>query len=176
MNIRGNEPEYDLTAIIVKPLYFGMMVNILLPAALLFICYYVNNNYQFENRLPDLANTLFYVFAFLALAQGGLALWWRSKRYAAPMIRRQETFEADFAHGLLERSKPIFMLIASSAGWGFLYFFLTARFGETAMFVVYSFVLFQFVRPRLSMVEKLLVQQEELVAQGHFRTGGLELR
>lgn len=176
MNERNKNPEYDIMAMIAKPLYFGMMVNILLPAGLLFICYYLSNNYQLDNQIPDLANSLFYIFAFLALAQGGLALWWRNKKYAAPMIRRPETFEADFTHGLLDRSRPIFLLIASSAGWGLIYFFLTARFQEAAMFVVYSFVLFQVVRPRIGMVEKLLAEQEELVAQGRFREGGLELR
>ena len=162
------ENKTNLATIIVKPLYFGLVSNIVIPVALLMVCYYANNNYYIENKIENTANIVFYVFAFLALAEAGFVLWWRNLLYNKPMIRRAETFEADFEQALLARSKPVFMLIASISLYGYIYFYLTGRFAEAVLYVVFSFLVFQVVRPRYSMVKKLLVHQQELVDNGIF--------
>jgi uncharacterized membrane protein len=167
------EGDYDVTAMIAKPLYFGMLVNILIPAALLFICYYLERNYYVENRIPGAANALFYIFCAVAFAQAVTALWWRNKSHNAPMIRREESFEYDVTTELLRRSKPVFLLIASISVWGYIYFGLTGRFSESVVYVVFSFIVFQFVRPRYGSVERLIYRQEQFVKVGEYMGGGL---
>lgn len=165
--------DYDLTSMIIRPLYFGTLVNVVIPAVLLFGCYYISNRLYTENHIPGFANTLFYVFSFLALAQAALALWLRNRRLEAPMVRSEQSFEHDIAAELLRRLKPVFFLIAGISIWGYIYFFLTGRFVETAMFVVFSFIVFQFIRPRFGAVRKLIAYQQELVKRGEFMGGGL---
>lgn len=167
------DEEYDLTGVIARPLYFGMMFNIVVPAALLFVCYYLENNTYVENRIPGIANGLFYVFAALALVQAGVALWWRNQSLAKPMVRREESLEHDIGEELLRRSKPVFLLIAAITLWGYVYFLLTGRFTEAVVFIVFEFVVFQVVRPRYGSVRKLIDFQKALAERGHLMGGGL---
>ncbi len=167
-----SEDRYDVTSLVAKPLYFGMVMNVMLPAAILFLCYYANNNYFVENRIPALANTLFYVFAVFAVAESGLAVWWRNKRFREPMIRREKTFERDLLMSLITFCRKLFLLTTSISVWGFIYFLLTGRFQECAVFVILSFLVFQVVRPRYGSVRKLIATQEELVEKGQFTEHG----
>jgi len=176
MRPKEHDQEYDLTGMIVGPLYFGMLVNIVLPAALLFLCWWVNNNYQPENRIPDLANTIFYVFIVISLLQAAAALWWRHKSFQKPMVRRIENLESDIKQALLQRSRSVFLLIASIALWGYVYFYLTGRFQESAVFVIFSFVVFQIIRPRYGSVKKLVGQQKKLAEQGKLLQDGSSIR
>ena len=66
---------------------------------------------------------------------------------ARPMVKREESFELDIAAELTRRSKPVFLMIAAVAIWGYLWFVLTGQFFESAMFVIFSFIVFQAVRP-----------------------------
>jgi hypothetical protein len=167
------DADYDLAAMIARPLYFGMMFNIVIPAALLFGCHYLSSNTYMTNYIPGIANGLLYVFAFLALGQAALALWWRNLLMAKPMVIREASFEYDIGNELLKRSKPVFLLIAAITFWGYAYFLLTGRFAESAIFVVFSFVVFQVVRPRYGSVGKLIRYQRALVDRGHLMGGGL---
>lgn len=160
------DDKYDLARMIVKPLYFGLVVNVTIPMVLLMICYYFSNNYYMENRVGGMANVLFYGFAVLALSEAGLALWWRSSMFKKPMIRRAETFETDFSASLLNRARRVFLVIAFICLYGYIYFFLTGRFQEAVFYVVFSFIVFQVVRPRYGWVRKLIAYQKNLVERG----------
>lgn len=161
----------DLNRLIVGPLYFGLLVNVVAPMVILFICYWYNNNNLMDNQLGPNANMVFYLFAAIAIAQGGLALWWRKRLFDKPMIRRPDTFEHDLQRGLINRSRPVFLLIAAISIWGYVYFFLTGRFTEGALIVLFSFVVFQVVRPRQGGLRKLVDHQKNLVDQGKFVPG-----
>ena len=165
--------RYDLVKMIVRPLYFGMLANIIAPAGLLFVCYHVSNKYSPEDRVPEISNALFYVFCALALAQAGLALWWRHKKFEGPLVKRAESIEFDIATAVYERSRPIFVVIAAISVWGYVYFALTGRFTESVVFVIFSFAVFQVVRPRYGWVRSLIARQEKLVKEGQFAGGGL---
>lgn len=159
-------PDYggsDLNQVIVKPLYFGMLINILLPMAGLFACYYYNQHNLVENRLGLSANSTLWVFGALAFAQAAVALWWRQRRLQVLMVRRAETFEQDLANGLMKASRPVFLLIAAISVWGYLYFFLTGRFTQGAVIVLFSFLVFQVIRPRLGALKKLVDQQRKML-------------
>jgi hypothetical protein len=162
--------EYDLNRIIVRPLYFGLIVNITIPMALLFVCYWVNNKYGVPDKLGSGAEPLMYVLAAVALAEAVFAVWWRGKLFGQPMIRRKETFEEDFAAEYYLRCRPLFSLIASISIYGFVFYYLTGRFNASAMFVIFSFLVFQLVRPRFGLVKKLLDRQREMMERGRFKT------
>lgn len=167
---RLTEPEYDLTRIIAKPLYFGLFSNIMAPMAVLLVIYFIHNGQGWAPLVSEsMANTLFYALAFVAVVHAGLVVWWRKKAYASPMVRRRETFEADFAAEYLRRTRPLFLAIGAVSLYGFVYYFLTGRFNESLMFVVFSFLVFQLVRPRYGLVQKLIDRQTALVEKGEFR-------
>ena len=157
-----NEDKYDLSRMIIQPLYFGLVVNILIPAGVLLACHYIHNNYGRGNMIGDQANSLFYIFVVLALLQAGLALWWRSRRLQLPIIKSETTTESDLTAGLLHVCRPVFVLITAISGYGFVYFFLTGRFTETVVFVFFSFVVFQIIRPRHGFARKFISRQQQL--------------
>jgi hypothetical protein len=132
----------------------------------LLICYYFETHGQIENRLVLAATTWFYVFAAAALAQAGVALWYRSKLMARPMITNLARVEQDIKEQLLKRSRPVFMMVAAICLWGVAYYFLTGRFNESLSFIVFSFVVFQFIRPRYGVVQKLIEKQIDMAERG----------
>lgn len=163
--------DYDLTPVIIKPLYFGLMTNILLPTGLLFICYLFE---QGGGRSPLLAGGrgLFVLFAVLGVAMGVYAVWWRRRMVSQPMVRSLETFEEDFTAALLAVSRPVFILIAGIAGLGIVYYFVAAGFREAVFFVVLSFIVFQFVRPRPGSIHRLILKQRDMLRSGGNRPVG----
>ncbi len=164
--IQDKRPELNMVSIMVKPLYFGIVSNILIPGALLLVCYYINSNYVVVNRLGDMANTVFYLFVVLALGQAALALWLRHKRYHEPMIRSEVTYHEDLTAGMMVALRPVFIMIAAICLYGYAYFLLTGRFTEAVLFVFGSFLIFQFVRPRHGQVKRLVAIQDRLVQEG----------
>lgn len=166
MSLRIGEEDYDLVPLVAKPLYLGLLVNVVIPMALLLVCYYISNHSYVENRVGDFANSLFYIFVVLSLAEAGFALWMRKKLLDAPMVRSEATLLEDIQKALVQRSRPVFVIIAAISIYGYLYFFLTGRFQETAMMVLFSFIVFQLVRPRVGSVRKLVARQRELFVQG----------
>jgi hypothetical protein len=163
VNYDDIDDKFDLPKMIIKPLYFGMGVNVLAPMAILLVCFYLNQHVYMPNRVGTMANTLFWLFGVMALSEAGLALWWRFRLMRKPMVRRQETMEEDIRAELLRRSRPVFVMIASISLWGYLYFFLAGRFEESVFFVLFSFIVFQVVRPRYGYVRQLIRRQREML-------------
>lgn len=162
------DDKFDIVSMVAKPLYFGMLVNVMLPAGLLFVLYATEGKFYLENQIPDFANQTFIIFAALAVIHAGLSLWWRFKIMAKPMVRRDETFEEDLLREINARSRKVFIVIALISVWGFIYYFLTARFMETALFVIFAFIVFQLVRPRYGGVRKIISFQQKLMQAGHY--------
>lgn len=157
--------KYDLARIIVRPLYFGMFVNIIIPAALAFVCYWFNQNRPVTNRLGDSANMAFYLICALALAEALLAIWMRQRLLNRPLVRSEATFEDDLTANLKRGLIPIMAMIALIAFYGGLYYFLTGRFEASLIIMLFSFVVFQVVRPRLGSARTLVQRQEKMLAQ-----------
>jgi hypothetical protein len=158
--------DFDLSAIVIKPLYFGLFINILIPMALLLICYYIETHGSVHNQLGFDAGNYFYVFAALAVIQAGAALWFRAKLLARPMIRSMASAEADIKEQLLARLRSIFILVAAISLWGVIFYFLSGRFESGLLFVVFSFIVFQFIRPRYGSVQKLIDRQIAMAERG----------
>ena len=166
-----NGDTIELFRIMNKSLYFGMMSNIIIPMGLLLACYFYEQRYHPANNIGDFANTLFYIFLTFGATQGAIAFWWRQQLLLKPMIRRKETFQTDLALGLTKICRPVFMLVAAISLYGLIYFFLTGRFEETMFMVILSFVVFQVVRPRYGLVNKLIENQYALAEKGEFYRG-----
>ena len=162
--------QYDLTRIQARPLYFGLLVNVIIPVALLFVCYYITNNQVLANQLGKSANAAFYAIVVIAAGKSATALWWLRKCFTQPMIRQGEPFEESLIDGLKRRTRPVFLLIASISLWGHAYILLTGRFNEGAIVVLLSFLVFQLVRPRVGSIKKLIERQRELVDAGQYRS------
>ena len=165
----NDEPELDMYKIIVGPLYFGLVTNILIPMALLLVCYYLDNKNGMSNSAGDFANSLFYIFAALSAGHAIFALWWRNRQFSQPLVRSKESFEDDLGAAVLAISRPIFIVITLIAAYGTIYFFITGRFRETVFLIFFSFLVFQLVRPRHGQVSRLIKKQQKLVDQGQFR-------
>ena len=74
--INDKDDNYLQTSdIIAKTLYLGMFTNVLIPMGLLMVCYYISQNYRVANQVGEMGNSLFFVFAFLAIAQAVFAFW-----------------------------------------------------------------------------------------------------
>lgn len=169
MSLLSDDTGVDLHRVLAKSLYFALTINVLLPAALLFFCKYIADNYDPPNRIGDMANPLFYVFGVLTLAQGALSWWWGRKLLDRPMIKSMDTIQDDLTTGLLRASKPVSLLVAAMALYGYIYFALTGRFFETLILVVFSFVAYQVVRPRLGSLEKLVKHQKQMAEKGSLK-------
>lgn len=169
MTKQSFDSDTNLTKVIIRPLYFGLVVNILVPMGLLLFCYWLDQRNALHNQLGSGADDLFYLFLAFSAGQAGLAVWYRHRLSKQPMVSSLETFERDFSDSLLKQSRPVFLLIAGIALFGLIYFFLTARFTEAVTFMVLSFVVFQVVRPRYGYVEKLIEKQRALAESGCFR-------
>lgn len=170
-----NGEQIEIHRIVARPLYFGLLTNVIVPMGLLLACYYYDQKVGVDNKLGDLANPLFYVFIVLAASEGAFALWLKGKLLEKPMIRRKETFQQDIMYGLLRVSRPVFLIIASISFYGYFYYFLTGRFTEAVFMVLFSFIIFQFVRPRLGAVNKVLEQQYKMAQEGKFYTRGEQI-
>jgi len=166
-----NDHDLDYNMLIARPLYFGLGVNVVLPAALIFLCYYIDQHGGVSNKVGDSYQLLFYFFCVLAAAEAGLALWWRQKLMAKPVVRSKETFAFDIADGLVRISRPVFLVIAGISLYGVAFYFLTGHFKESVILVLISFIIFQLVRPRHGQVKKFVETQRKLVDQGQFLAG-----
>ena len=166
MTTETPDRDYDLASLVIKPLYFGLVANILVPMALLLICYYLEMHNPPPDRLGFSANTLFIVFAVLAIGQAAFALLYRSKQMAKPMVTHIDRLEEDVKRALISRLRPVFVMVGAISLWGVVYYLLTGRFNEGVMFVVFSFIVFQFIRPRYGSVQKLLDKQYEMAKRG----------
>ena len=162
------DDRFDLSRIIVKPLYFGLGVNVVIPGALLFICYYINERGGVENSLGDQANLFFYIFIALTVVIAFFALMKLKKNLLEPLIKSKETFQQDLIDSMVVHTRPVFTMISMIAVLGIIYFFLTGRFSEAVLFVVLSFIVFQLVRPRYGSLRKIIAKQQEYVEQGKF--------
>ncbi len=168
MDSKYHYEDIDLNRIIARSLYFGLLVNIVIPVSLLFVCFFIANSGSVTDRLGGATDTVLVIFGILSLLEAAIALWWRGRLFEEPMVRSKDTLEEDIVAGVSRRSRPIFLLIASISIYGYLFFFLTGHFETAMFFVLFSFIVFQIVRPRYGMARKIVAHQMELANKGRF--------
>ncbi len=160
--------KYDINHIVIKPLYLGLVMNIIVPAALIYVCYYLDTNQNWISKIGSFSTPLFYIIVALSLIQSGIAFYLRNQLLKKPLIKSEATFSEDLIKALMKTSRPAFALILFIAVYGFFFYLLSAEFEAALLLVVFSFIAFQFIRPRLRFAKKLIETQEDFVAQGKF--------
>lgn len=160
--------KYDINSIIIKPLYLGLTLNILIPAGLIYFCYYLNSEGNRFNQVGEFAYTLFIVIAVVSVIQAAAAFYLRNQLLKTPLIKNEETFSSDMTEALMKRSVRMFILVMLISVYAFAYYMFSAKFDEALMLVVFSFVVFQVLRPRHGFARKLVEKQEEFVKNGKF--------
>jgi hypothetical protein len=159
----------DLTRLMVKPLYFGLLMNIFVPVLILVIAYYLDRSGQsFSEMTLSELNIFFWALIIVSVADIGAGYFFMRKRFFAPMIRSKETFEDDLAKGIFTNSIICYSFSMAIAIYGLVFYFLGGKFMELLFFIFLSFISFQLVRPRLGFMEKVLAAQEKHVEEGRF--------
>ncbi len=166
MSLLDSDNAVDTHRVIAKTIYFGMFVNVLLPMGLLLLCFYFDKYKMVSNKVGDMGDTIFYMFGVLAVGHAAYAFWSKTAAMRKPMVRRIDTLEQDLVVGLIGALKPTFLVIASISLYGYLYFYLTGRFRETVFMVLFSFLVFQVIRPRYGAIEKFILYQKSLLSGG----------
>lgn len=169
MSLGDDRHQIDVFSILAKTIYLGMFTNVLLPMVLLLLCYYFDQQGYVDNKVGDMANVIFYLFGVLSLGHTAVALWQKGRIVKTAMIVSRESFEQDLKIGLLRAVRKIYIIVAAISLYGCLYFYLTGRFQEAVFMVLFSFLVFQVIRPRDGSIRKLIRAQENFVERGEFR-------
>lgn len=159
----------DLSAVLIKPLYLGLVINIFFPVVITGFAYYIEESGGVSSTMP--AETVELIFWFLiavAVVDGAVVIFLKQKLFMAPMIKSKESFAEDFKQGFFSKSIICYSLIATIAVYGLVLYFLGGTFNQLMFLVFISFLAFQLIRPREKFAEKVLAAQEQLVEQGRF--------
>ena len=164
-----NRHDVDINAVLVKPLYMGLLINIFVPGILLLIAYLKSKplDSQAGMVMSDM-DTLFWVFLAVAVIDGGMAIFLKQRLFMSPMIRTRETFADDLTAGVLRASIICYSLTTSIAIYGFVYFVLGGQFDTFFVFVFLSFIAFQLIRPRHGFMKKVIEAQERYIDENQF--------
>jgi len=167
-----NKYDVDINKVLVKPLYVGLLMNIFIPVVILGIAYYLDQNGGAKEAVPNRTlGTLFWVFVVLAIAEGGTAILLKQRLFFSPMISSRESFEEDLTSRFFAASLTCFAVTTGITIYGLVYYLLGGSFRELLLFVFISFIAFQFVRPRLRFMEKVVAAQEKFIGEGRFYQG-----
>ena len=157
-------PEYeiDLYAVLVKPLYLGMLINLFIPLAIVGIAYYIEQQGSFGTPLQaESFDILFWVLLAVALLDGVMAIFLKQKMFFAPMIKSRSSFEEDFKAGVFRASLICYGLTSAISIYGLVVYLAAGTFQQLLLFVFISFIAFQLIRPRIGFLKKVLAAQRE---------------
>ena len=159
----------DINAVLVKPIYIGLLINSLIPVAIVGIAYYLEQGGGITPSVPpETVELIFWIFIGLAAIDGGLAIFLKQKLFFVPWIKSKESFVEDFIRKFTSSSIICYALIAVIAIYGLVIYFIGGTFNQLLLLVLISFIAFQLIRPRAKFAEKVLAAQEQLVEQGQF--------
>jgi len=163
-----NSHDVDINRALVKPIYLGLAMNIFFPSVVALAIYFLESEGGVRVPEPGNSDLLLWILAAVAVIDGALAIFFRQKRFYAPMIKSEQTFADDFYAGVMTASILVFSLCAAIAVYGVVVYFITGTFDYLLFFVILSFVAFQIVRPRPGFLKKVLEAQERHVQAGRF--------
>ncbi len=167
-----NKYNVDLNAVLLKPLYLGLLMNIFAPSLIVIIAYFIESRGGVKVvESGNAGDMILWILGVVALADGAVAIYLKQKQFYAPMIRSRETFVADFTSGVFSRSILIYAIAVAISFYGLVVYFLSGKFDYLLFFVILSFIAFQIIRPRPGFLQKVLDAQEKHVEEGHFLAG-----
>jgi hypothetical protein len=164
-----SESKVDLNRLLLKPVYIGLVMNILVPVILLAFVYYLDGqNFHKGVIISSKADPIFWALCGVALLEGIAAFIIRKKLFFSPMVRSKETFEEDLVLGFLTNSIICYAITTAISIYGVVLFFLGHPFETTVLFVLISMIAYQFIRPRFKFTGEVVEAQDRLVSQGRF--------
>lgn len=163
-----NQHDVDINRALVKPIFIGLAMNILFPSVIALVIFFLESRGGLSLPEPGTSDMVLWMLAAVAVADGAIAIYFRQKRFYAPMIRSEKTFAEDFYTGVTTASILVFALCTAIAVYGVVAYFLTGTFDYLLLFILLSFIAFQIVRPRAGFLQKVLEAQERHVRAGRF--------
>ncbi|PKK81996.1 MAG: hypothetical protein CVT49_15945 [candidate division Zixibacteria bacterium HGW-Zixibacteria-1] len=165
----NDESKIDINKLLIKPVYIGLFMNILVPAILLGIVYYIDKNGgQGRGLTSDTYNIMFWALCVVAISEGAMAFILRQKFFFSPMAVSKETLEDDLVRGFMNASIICYAFTSAIAIYGLILFFMGGTFETMVLFVLISMIAYQFIRPRYGFAKKVIEAQEKFVQEGHF--------
>jgi len=159
----------DLNAVLLKPLYLGLLINIFIPVVIIGIAYYIEEGGGLKSTMaPEKLEIIFWALTAVAIVDGALAIFLKQKLFFAPLIKSKESFIEDFRQGFFTKSIICYSLTAAIAVYGLVLYMLGGTFNQLLFLVFISFIAFQLIRPRIKFAEKVLTAQERFVEEGQF--------
>jgi hypothetical protein len=164
-----NREEIDLNAILVKPLYLGLLINIFVPAVVVGIIYFMEDAAgQISSGISEESRLLFFILMGVAIIDGGLAIYIKHKRGSVPLVRSRESFEEDIGTAMFRTSLICTAITSSISLYGLVIYLAGGTFDQLLFMVFISFVAFQLIRPRHGYLKKVISEQERMIGQGRF--------
>lgn len=163
-----NKYNVDINSVLVKPVLVGLIANVLLPAGMLLIAYYLNPpNLHADNAITnENISILFWIFIAVAIADGAVAIFLKHRLITMPLISRPENFAADLTDGVFRNAIICYGLTAAISLYGLVLYLIGGSFQQFLFFVIISFVAFQVIRARPGFINKVIEAQEKFVDQG----------
>ncbi len=164
-----NKYDIDLNAVLIKPLYLGLLINIFIPVVIIGVAYYIEEGGGLTSTMaPENLELIFWILIAVAVIDGAVAIFLKQKLFFTPMIKSKESFTEDFKQGFFSKSIVCHSLTAAIAVYGLVVYILGGTFNQLLFLVFISFIAFQLVRPRIKFSEKVLAAQERFVEEGQF--------
>ena len=163
-----NKYNIDLNAVLIKPLYIGLLINIFIPVIIVGVAYYIEESGGLAVSANENLDLLFWVLIGIAVIDGAAAIILKQKMFFRPFIASKETFEQDFGRAFFTNSLIGNAITAAIAIYGLVFYLLGGTFNQLIFFVFISFIAFQLIRPRIRFSKKVLAVQEKYVDEGHF--------
>jgi len=165
----NTESKIDINKLLIKPIFYGLFINILMPVILLGIVYYLDSSgFDGGDATSSEYNIFFWALCVISIIEGMLAFFFRQRLFFAPMIVSKETFEKDLHDRFLTNCIICFAFTSAIAVYGVVLFFMGGPFETTVLFVLISMIAYQLVRPRVGFTEKVVAAQEKHVEEGRF--------
>ncbi len=167
-----NKHDVDINAILIKPLYMGMLINIFFPMTLLIVAYFMSQSSgQDVMKITSKWDVIAWVFLAVAVVDGIVAILLRQKLFMVPLIRSEASFEDDLKAGAFRVSMTCYAMTTAISIYGFVLFLIGGDFRTMFLFILMSFIAFQLVKPRRGFIEKVIQAQERHLAEGRTFTG-----
>nr|MBN2277760.1 hypothetical protein [candidate division Zixibacteria bacterium] len=161
-----NNQNLDLNAILIKPIYISLAMNVFVPVIFLLVAYYVDHP-DLSHRGLEIAQLpiLLWVLVAVSLGDIGMAVFLKRKLFFSPMIYSRETFVEDLARRTLTITIICTALTTAISVYGLVYYFIGGTFDHLLLFVFVSFIAYQLIRPRHGYMKKVVEAQERLMEE-----------
>ena len=126
-----NKYNIDLNAVLIKPLYIGLLINIFIPVVIIGIAYYIEEGGGLTSTIPpENLELIFWFFVAVSVVDGAIAIFLKQKLFSAPMIKSKESFSEDFKQGFFSKSIVCYCLIAAISVYGLVLYILGGTFNQ----------------------------------------------